>query len=85
MISASNEHLQQQLEYTRLKPDCHSWFTMQSGREDTLEKWYAKKLCFCGKSCENGERAYLLSDLVCAPFRVRLGNEEIQDGTHDFL
>ena len=25
MISTSNEHLQQQLEYTLLKPDCHSW------------------------------------------------------------
>ena len=25
MISASNEHLQQELEYTLLKPDYHSW------------------------------------------------------------
>ena len=25
MISGSNEQLQQQLEYTLLKPDCHSW------------------------------------------------------------
>ena len=25
-ISASNEQLQQQLEYTLLKPDCHSWW-----------------------------------------------------------
>ena len=35
MISASNEQLQQQLEYTLLKPDCHSWWIskMQSGRE----------------------------------------------------
>ena len=37
MISASNEQLQHQLEYTLLKPDCHSWriSKMQSGREDT--------------------------------------------------
>ena len=44
MISASNQQLQQQLEYTLLKPDCHScWISkmlsdiskMQSGREDT--------------------------------------------------
>ena len=37
MISDSNEQLQQQLEYTLLKPDCHSrWISkMQSGREDT--------------------------------------------------
>ena len=35
MISGSNELLQQQLEYTLLKPDCHSWWIskMQSGRE----------------------------------------------------
>ena len=46
MISASNEQLQQQLEYTLLKPDCHSWWIskMQSGHEDTLEEWYAIKL-----------------------------------------
>ena len=48
MISASNEHLQQQLEYTLLKPDCHSRgiSKMQSGREDTLEERYAIKFCF---------------------------------------
>ena len=33
MISGSNEQLQQQLEYTLLKPHCHSWWIskMQSG------------------------------------------------------
>ena len=38
MISGSNEQLQQELKYTLLKPDCHSWWIskMQSGREDTL-------------------------------------------------
>ena len=48
MISGSNEQLQQELEYTQLKPDCHSrWFSkMQSGREDTLEERYAIKFCF---------------------------------------
>ena len=49
MISGSNKQLQQQLEYTRLKPDCHSWWIskiMQSGSEDTLEERYAIKLCF---------------------------------------
>ena len=46
MISVSNEQLQQQLEYTLLKPDCHSWWIskIQSGREDTLEERYAIKL-----------------------------------------
>ena len=47
MISASNKQLQQQLEYTLLKPDCHSWWIskMQSRREDTLEERYAIKFC----------------------------------------
>ena len=48
MITGSNEQLQQELEYTLLKPDCHSWgiSKMQSGREDTLEERYAIKFCF---------------------------------------
>ena len=58
MISASNEQLQQQLEYTLLKPDCHSWWIskMQSGREDTLEEWYAIK--FCSKLGKNAIETY---------------------------
>ena len=53
MISASNQQLQQELEYTLLKPDCHSWeiSKMQSGHEDTLEERYEIKFCFkFGKS-----------------------------------
>ena len=48
MISGSYEQLQQQLEYTLLKPDCHSWCIskIQSGHEDTLEERYAIKFCF---------------------------------------
>ena len=48
MISDSNEQLQQLLEYTLLKPDCHSWWIskMKSGREDTFEERYAIKFCF---------------------------------------
>ena len=48
MISGLNEQLQQQLEYTLLKPDYHSWWSskMQSGCEDTLEEQYAIKFCF---------------------------------------
>ena len=58
MISASNQHLQQQLEYTLLKPDCHIWWIskMQSGREDTLEERYAIKLCF--KLAKNATETY---------------------------
>ena len=45
MISGSNKQLQQELEYTRLKPDCHSWWIskIQSGRE---EERYAIKFYF---------------------------------------
>ena len=48
MISRSNEQLQQALEYTLLKPDCHCWWIskMQSGRDDALEELYAIKFCF---------------------------------------
>ena len=48
MISASKEQLQQELDYTLLKPDCHSWWIskMQSGREDTLEEQCAIKFYF---------------------------------------
>ena len=44
-ISGLNEQLQQQLEYTLLNPDCHSWWIskIQSRRE---EERYAIKLCW---------------------------------------
>ena len=47
-ISASNKQLQQELEYTLLKHDCHSWWIskMQSWCEVTLEEQYAIKFCF---------------------------------------
>ena len=45
MISDSNEQLQRELEYTLLKPDCHIWWISKT-QSDTLEDWYAIKLCF---------------------------------------
>ena len=64
MISGSNEPLQQELEYTLLKPDCHFWWfsIMQSGRENALEEWYAIKFCF--KLGKNARETYgmLLTD-----------------------
>ena len=45
MISGSNQQLQQQLEYTLLKLDCHSWW-ISKVQSDTLEERYAIKLCF---------------------------------------
>ena len=45
MISDSNEQLQQQLEYTLLKPDFHSWWISKM-QSDILEERYAIKFCF---------------------------------------
>ena len=55
MISGSNEHLQQQLEYTLLKPDCHSWWILKM-QSDTLEERYAIK--FCIKLGKNATETY---------------------------
>ena len=58
IISGSNQQLQQHLEYTLLKPDCHSWWIskMQSGREDTLEERYTIEFCF--KVGKNARETY---------------------------
>ena len=58
MTSSLNEQLLQELEYTILKPDCHSWgiSKMQSGREGTLEELYAIK--FCVKLGKNATETY---------------------------
>ena len=55
MISASNEQLQQQLGYTLLKPDCHSWWIskIQPGHE---EERYTIKFCF--KLWKNATETY---------------------------
>ena len=45
MISDLNKQLQQELEYTLLKPDCHCWWISKM-QSDTLEERYAIKLCF---------------------------------------
>ena len=45
MSSASNVQLQQQLEYTLVKPDCHCWWISKM-QSDTLEERYAIKFCF---------------------------------------
>ena len=93
MISASNQHLQQQLKYTLLKPDCHSWWIlkMQSGREDTLEEWYAIKFCFkLGKNDATEtygmlQTVFLLSCMNRASVfewhkRFKEGRESVRDG-----
>ena len=45
MITGSNQQLQQQLEYTLLKSDCHSWWISKM-QSDTLEERYAVKFSF---------------------------------------
>ena len=67
MISASNEQLQQQLEYILLNPDCHSWWIskMQSGREDILEEQYA--ITFCFKLEKNTTETYGLLQTAFRP------------------
>ena len=45
MISGLNELLQQQLENTLLRPDCHSWWISKM-QSDSLEERYAIKFCF---------------------------------------
>ena len=67
MISGSNEQLHQQLEYTLLKSDCHSWWIlkMQSGREDTLEERYAIKFCF--KLGKNATETYGMLQTAFGP------------------
>ena len=92
MISSSNEQLQQQLENTLLKLDCHSWWIskMQSGRQDTLEERYAIKLCF--KLGKNGTERYGMLQNAFRPFcmnrasvfewhkRFKEGRESVRDG-----
>ena len=45
MISGSKEQLQQELEYTLLKLDSHSWWISKM-QSDTWEERYAIKFCF---------------------------------------
>ena len=65
LISGSNEQLQQQLQYTLLKPDCHSWWIskMQSRRDDTFEERYAIKFCF--KLGKNARETYGMLQMEC--------------------
>ena len=62
MNSGSNQQLQHELEYTLLKPDCHSWLIskIQAGHEDTLEERYAIKLCF--KLGKNATETYKMHE-----------------------
>ena len=64
MISHSNELLQQQLEYTLLKPDYHSWWISKI-QSDTLEEQYAIKFCF--KLGKNATETYRMLQTAFQP------------------
>ena len=55
MISDSKEQLQQEFEYTLLKPDCHRWWISKM-LSNTLEERYAIKFCF--KLGKNASETY---------------------------
>ena len=58
MISGLNEQLQQEFEYTILKPDCHTWWFSEM-QFDTLEERYAIKFCFeLGKNATETYRMF---------------------------
>ena len=67
MILGSNKQLQQELEYTLLKLDCHYWWIskMQSEHEDTLEERYAIKFCF--KLGKNATETYRMLQTAFRP------------------
>ena len=88
MISGSNQQLQQQLEYTLLKPDCHSW-GISKIQSDTFEERYAIKLCF--KLGKNARETYGMLQTAFRPFcmnwawvfewhkRFKEGRESVRD------
>ena len=57
MISGPNKQLQQQMEYTLLTPDCHSWWISKM-QSDTTEEQYAIKFCF--KLEKNATETYVM-------------------------
>ena len=61
LFMISNEQLQQEFEYTLLKPDCHSWWIskMPSGHE---EERYAIKFCF--KLEKNATETYIMLQIA---------------------
>ena len=87
MVSGSNHQLQQKLEYTLLKPDCHSWgiSKMQSERE---EERYAIKFCFklgkCHRNVWNASDCFRPSCMNRASVfewhkRFKEGSESVRD------
>ena len=64
MISGSNKQLQQELEYTLQKPDCHSW-SISKMQSVTLEEQYTIKFCF--KFAKNATETYGMLQTAFGP------------------
>ena len=71
MVSGSNQQLQQQLEYTLLKPDWHNWWIskIQSGRG---EEQYARE--FCSKLGENATETFRMLQTAFRPSCMNRGS-----------
>ena len=63
-ISASNEQIQQQLEYTLLNPDCHTWWISKT-LYDSLEERYVIK--FCSELGKNATETYGMLQIAFGP------------------
>ena len=71
MISDLNEQLQQQLEYTLQKPDCHSWLISKM-QSETLEERYAIKFYF--KLGKTATETYGMLQTTFQPSSTNLGS-----------
>ena len=69
MISGSNEHHHQQLEYTLINPDCHSWWIAKM-QSDTLEERYAIKFCFKLEKKNDTTEKYGMLQTALQPFCI---------------
>ena len=74
-FSGSNEQLQKELEYTLLKPDCHSWWISKI-QSDTLEERYAIK--FCSKLGKNARETYGMLQTAFRPSCMNQASEEFE-------
>ena len=76
MISGLNEQLQQELEYTQLKPDCHSWWNSKM-QSDILEEQYAIKLY--SKLGKNATETYGMLQTAFGASCIRDSRKSVRD------
>ena len=71
-ISGLNEQLQQQLEYTLQRPECHCWWISKM-QSDTLEERYAIQLCI--KLGKNATETYGILQTAFGPFYMNRASD----------